>query len=96
MHLHTVEITQAGHSVALLVDVLNRLFSYFLSHSHTSIIIAVVDETLSVVSAKPVLSYFAERIPTIPSVAAKSVCEFALARIQGRIVSFEEQVCCIN
>ena len=44
-------------------------------------------------SAKPVLSYFAEKIPAIPETAAKSVCEFALLRIQGRIVSFEEQVC---
>ena len=44
-------------------------------------------------SAKPVLSYFAEKIPTLPDATAKDVCEFALLRIQARIVSFEEQVC---
>lgn len=57
---------------------------------------AVVDENLSVMSAKPVLSYFAEKIPSIPETASKSVCEFALLRIQGRIVSFEEQVCSLT
>ena len=43
-------------------------------------------------SAKAVMSYFAEKIPVIEKSVAKSVCDFALGRIQGRIVSFEEQV----
>lgn len=54
---------------------------------------AVLDESLGIgiVSAKTLLSCFAERISNIREEVAKEVCQFALAKIQGRIVSFEEQ-----
>lgn len=52
----------------------------------------VVDESLGIVPAKALMSYFAEQIPSVATVVAKEVCEFALAKIHGRIVSFEEQV----
>ena len=52
---------------------------------------AVLDESLGIVSAKSLLSSFADSIPQIKEGVAKSVCQFALAKIQGRIVSFEEQ-----
>ena len=53
---------------------------------------AVLDESLGIVSAKALLSSFAERISEIRDEdVAKAVCQFALAKIQGRIVSFEEQ-----
>lgn len=52
---------------------------------------ALLDENLGIVSAKSLLSSFAERITEISESVAKTVCQFALAKIQGRIVSFEEQ-----
>ena len=52
---------------------------------------ALLDENLGIVSAKSLLSSFAERITEIRESVAKTVCQFALAKIQGRIVSFEEQ-----
>ena len=52
---------------------------------------AVLDESLGIVSAKALLSNFAERIPEIKESIAKMVCQFAITKIQGRIVSFEEQ-----
>ena len=53
---------------------------------------AVSDEALGIVNSKSLLSAFAESIPGIrDDGVARSVSEFALARIQGRIVSFEEQ-----
>lgn len=52
---------------------------------------ALLDENLGIVSAKSLLTSFAERISEIKEDVAKGVCQFALAKIQGRIVSFEEQ-----
>ena len=53
---------------------------------------AVLDESLSIVSAKSLLNSFAERISEIREQStAKAVCQFALEKLQGRIVSFEEQ-----
>ena len=55
-------------------------------------ITAISEEALGIVNAKTLLSAFAERIPDIGNDAvARAVSEFALGRIQGRIVSFEEQ-----
>ena len=39
-----------------------------------------------------VLSYFADQIPTIDRSVVKDVCGLALVKLQGRIVSFEDQV----
>lgn len=53
---------------------------------------AISDESLGIVSAKSLLTSFTERIPEIKDKeVARAVCHFALTRIQGRIVSFEEQ-----
>ena len=53
---------------------------------------AVTDEALSIVSSKALLSAFAERLTEIADEAvARAACQFALTRIQSRIVSFEEQ-----
>jgi COP9 signalosome complex subunit 4 len=53
---------------------------------------AVSEEALGIVNSKSLLSAFAESIPGIrDDGVARSVSEFALVRIQGRIVSFEEQ-----
>ena len=53
---------------------------------------AISDEGLGIISSKSLLSSFTERIPEISDKpVARAVCEFALTRIQGRIVSFEEQ-----
>ena len=53
---------------------------------------AISDEALGIVASKSLLSSFAELIPEIQDGAvARAVSEFALSRIQGRIVSFEEQ-----
>ena len=51
-----------------------------------------MDETLGIVAAKSVMTYFADKIPAMEKTVAREVCNFALGRIQGRIVSFEEQV----
>ena len=53
---------------------------------------AATEEVLGIVISKSLLSVFAERIPEIgDDEVARSVSQFALGRIQGRIVSFEEQ-----
>jgi COP9 signalosome complex subunit 4 len=55
-------------------------------------LVAISDESLGIVNAKALLGSFAERIGEIrEEEVARAVCEFALGRIQGRIVSFEEQ-----
>ena len=57
-----------------------------------TLLFSALDERLSLVDAKSVLSFFAERIPRIDRLIVKDVCHFALTNIQPRIVSFEEQV----
>lgn len=53
---------------------------------------AVLDDSLGIVSAKTLLTSFAERISEIEDQStAKAVCQYALEKLQGRIVSFEEQ-----
>lgn len=53
---------------------------------------AISDEALGIVNSKSLLSVFAEKIPEIgDDGVARAVSEFSLGKIQGRIVSFEEQ-----
>ena len=51
-----------------------------------------MDENLGIVAAKAVLTCFTEALASVEAGVAKHMCEFALAKIQTRIVSFEEQV----
>ena len=53
---------------------------------------AVLDESLGIVSAKAVMTYFCEKIPELENSVAKPVCLFSLAKMQSRSVSFEDQV----
>ena len=57
-----------------------------------SLSLAAMVESLSIVESKAVLSYFADQIPTIDRSVVKDVCGLALVKLQGRIVSFEDQV----
>ena len=83
------------------VDKYREVLDFALKHIKSSqdqqeglqaFLVAVLDENLGIVAAKTLLSSFAEYISEITEVeVAKAVSQFALAKIQGRIVSFEEQ-----
>lgn len=57
-----------------------------------SILHVAIDDNLSIVDAKVILSSFAEQLGQIDKSVAKDVCYISLHRLQARIVSFEEQV----
>jgi COP9 signalosome complex subunit 4 len=52
---------------------------------------AVLEDGLSIVEAKTVLSYFADNIPGVHRQVVKEVCQSTLTKIHPRIISFEEQ-----
>ncbi|XP_019856749.1 PREDICTED: COP9 signalosome complex subunit 4-like isoform X1 [Amphimedon queenslandica] len=76
----------------LLDQILSKYKKTELKEALEAFLTSSLDERLSLVDAKSVLSFFAERIPRIGKDIVKDVCHFALASIQPRIVSFEEQV----
>ncbi|XP_011409333.1 PREDICTED: COP9 signalosome complex subunit 4-like [Amphimedon queenslandica] len=76
----------------LLDQILSKYKKTELKEALEAFLTSSLDERLSLVDAKSVLSFFAERIPKIGKDIVKDVCHFTLASIQPRIVSFEEQV----
>jgi COP9 signalosome complex subunit 4 len=53
---------------------------------------AVVNENVSLVISRQLLTDFCTNIPSLPDSTAKAVYHFTLEKIQPRVISFEEQV----
>lgn len=52
----------------------------------------VVNENVSLVISRQLLSDFCVHLTTLPDSTSKAVCHFTLEKIQPRVISFEEQV----
>ncbi|XP_029108581.1 COP9 signalosome complex subunit 4 isoform X1 [Scleropages formosus] len=57
---------------------------------------AMVNENVSLVISRQLLTDFCAHLPNLPDSTAKAVCHFTLERIQPRVISFEEQVASIR
>ncbi|XP_063068493.1 COP9 signalosome complex subunit 4 isoform X1 [Engraulis encrasicolus] len=57
---------------------------------------AMVNENVSLVISRQLLSDFCAHLPSLPDGTAKFVCHFTLEKIQPRVISFEEQVASIR
>lgn len=55
-------------------------------------ILAVVNENVSLVISRQLLTDFCTHLPNLPDATAKAVYHFTLEKIQPRVISFEEQV----
>lgn len=58
----------------------------------SSLFCAVVNENVSLVISRQLLTDFCTHLPNLPDGTAKSVYHFTLEKIQPRVISFEEQV----
>ncbi len=56
----------------------------------------MVNENVSLVISRQLLTDFCAHLPNLPDGTAKAVCHFTLEKIQPRVISFEEQVCVKN
>lgn len=63
----------------------------------------VVNENVSLVISRQLLTDFCTHLPSLPDATAKAVYHFTLEKIQPRVISFEEQVnaltlciCCLS
>ncbi len=56
----------------------------------------MVNENVSLVISRQLLTDFCAHILNLPDGTAKAVCHFTLEKIQPRVISFEEQVCVKN
>lgn len=61
-----------------------------------SLIEAIVHENVSLVISRQILSEISCHLPKLPDEQGKTVCNFALGKIQPRVISFEEQVASIR
>lgn len=52
----------------------------------------MVNENVSLVISRQLLTDFCTHLPNLPDGTAKSVYHFTLEKIQPRVISFEEQV----
>lgn len=52
----------------------------------------VVNENVSLVISRQLLTDFCTHLPNLPDATAKAVYHFTLEKIQPRVISFEEQV----
>ncbi|XP_042562571.1 COP9 signalosome complex subunit 4 isoform X1 [Clupea harengus] len=57
---------------------------------------AMVNENVSLVISRQLLSDFCVHLTTLPDSTSKAVCHFTLEKIQPRVISFEEQVASIR
>lgn len=53
---------------------------------------SVVNENVSLVISRQLLTDFCTHLPNLPDATAKAVYHFTLEKIQPRVISFEEQV----
>ena len=54
--------------------------------------IVVVNENVSLVISRQLLTDFCTHLPNLPDSTAKAIYHFTLEKIQPRVISFEEQV----
>lgn len=52
----------------------------------------VVNENVSLVISRQLLTDFCTHLPSLPDSTAKEIYHFTLEKIQPRVISFEEQV----
>ncbi|XP_051539289.1 COP9 signalosome complex subunit 4 isoform X6 [Myxocyprinus asiaticus] len=57
---------------------------------------AMINENVSLVISRQLLTDFCTHLPNLPDGTAKAVCHFTLEKIQPRVISFEEQVASIR
>lgn len=57
-----------------------------------SLTVTVVNENVSLVISRQLLTDFCTHLPNLPDATAKAVYHFTLEKIQPRVISFEEQV----
>ncbi|XP_062383900.1 COP9 signalosome complex subunit 4 isoform X1 [Sardina pilchardus] len=57
---------------------------------------AMVNENVSLVISRQLLSDFCAHLPNLPDSTSKAVCHYTLEKIQPRVISFEEQVASIR
>ncbi|XP_067340825.1 COP9 signalosome complex subunit 4 isoform X1 [Channa argus] len=57
---------------------------------------AMVNENVSLVISRQLLTDFCTHLPSLPDATAKAVYHFTLEKIQPRVISFEEQVASIR
>ncbi|XP_058403378.1 COP9 signalosome complex subunit 4 isoform X1 [Diceros bicornis minor] len=57
---------------------------------------AMVNENVSLVISRQLLTDFCTHLPTLPDSTAKEIYHFTLEKIQPRVISFEEQVASIR
>uniref|UniRef100_A0A672LEC2 COP9 signalosome complex subunit 4 n=1 Tax=Sinocyclocheilus grahami TaxID=75366 RepID=A0A672LEC2_SINGR len=69
----------------------SKLTSVAISHT-----CAVVNENVSLVISRQLLTDFCTHLQNLPDGTAKAVCHFTLEKIQPRVISFEEQVASIR
>lgn len=60
--------------------------------SYNNISFTVVNENVSLVISRQLLTDFCTHLPSLPDATAKAVYHFTLEKIQPRVISFEEQV----
>lgn len=56
-------------------------------------IISVVNENVSLVISRQILSDFSTQLEHLTDPVAKAIAHFTLEKIHTRVISFEEQVC---
>lgn len=61
-----------------------------------ALIETIVHENVSLVISRQILSEISCHVPKLTDEMGKSVCSFALGKIQPRVISFEEQVASIR
>lgn len=54
--------------------------------------LVVVNENVSLVISRQLLTDFCTHLPNLPDSTAKAIYHFTLEKIQPRVISFEEQV----
>lgn len=58
--------------------------------------ISVVNENVSLVISRQLLSDFCAHLPNLEDSVAKQVAHFTLEKVHTRVISFEEQVSCLK
>ncbi|KAG1667115.1 COP9 signalosome complex subunit 4 [Nymphon striatum] len=57
---------------------------------------AIVNENVSLVISRQLLTEIGNHLPKLPDSVSKDVSHYALEKVQPRVISFEEQVACVR
>lgn len=87
---------QAEKFRLLLEEILKLENSEERTDSLKTMIETVVNENVSLVTSRQILTEISSSLPKLGDVVGKVVCNFALSKIQPRVISFEEQVAAIR